>query len=89
MSEKAKFSKRKELLIAIEKRKNFKEFIWKSTYSRVFQTKILETYSFIKKETLPKVFYYKLYKVLIDIDICVEHSWKSAYIRKIVQPVYA
>ena len=38
-------------------------------------------------ETLPKVFYYEFYKVLIDIDICVEHPRKSAYIRKIMQPI--
>ena len=30
--------------------------------------------------------YYKLNKVLTDIDICVEHSWKSAYLRRIMQP---
>ena len=33
------------------------------------------------------MFYYELYKILIVIDICVEHPWKSAYIRKIRQPI--
>ena len=71
------------------------ERILQSSYKKalilepLFKTEHLETYSFIKKETQPKVFYYELYKVSIDIDICVEHPWKSAYIRKIMQPVHA
>ena len=35
------------------------------------------------------MFYYELSKVLIDIDICVVHTWKSAYTRTIKQPVHA
>ena len=35
------------------------------------------------------MFYYELLKVLIDIDICVEQLWKSAYIGKIMEPVHA
>lgn len=37
------------------------------------------TYRLIKK---PKVFYFELYKVLINIDICVEHPWRVAFIKK-------
>ena len=55
----------------------------------LFKTEYLESYGFIKKETLPKVFYYKLYKDLIDTDICLEHPWKSAYTREIMQPIHA
>ena len=43
---------------------------------------------FIKKETLPKLFYYELYKVIITIDISVEPTCASAYIRKIRQFVH-
>ena len=50
----------------------------------LFKTEHLEAHGFIKKETLPKVFYYELDKVLIYIDIYVEHT-----IRKIKQPIHA
>ena len=67
----------------------------KSSYEKalilefLFKTEHFETYSFIKKETLSDVFYYELYKVLLDIDTCVENPCMSAYIRKITQPVHA
>ena len=72
-----------------------KERISKSSYEKAYilesplKTGHLETSSFIKKEALPMMFYYELLKVLIDIDICVEQLWKSAYIGKIMEPVHA
>ena len=54
----------------------------------VFKAEHLETYSFIQKETLPKVFHYKLYEVLTGIDICVEHIWKSAYVTNNTQSIH-
>ena len=73
-----------------------KERIWKSSDEKAlilealgeWRLEHLETYNFIKKETLWTMFYYELNEVLIDIDICVEHPWKSAYIRKIKQPLH-
>ena len=50
----------------------------------LFKTEHLEAHGFIKKETVPKVFYYELDKVLIYIDIYAEHT-----IRKIKQPIHA
>ena len=43
----------------------------------LFKIENSETYSLIKKETLPNVFYYELYKVLIDIDICLENIGRA------------
>ena len=42
---------------------------------------------FHKKILIPKVYHYEFY-VLIDVHICAEHPWKSAYIRKIMQPIH-
>ena len=47
-----------------EKGKNFTEFVRKGVYSEaIFKTEHLGSYGFIKKETLPKAFYYELCKV--------------------------
>ena len=85
---KANFSNENSFLSLLKKEK-----LSQSSYKNapilesLFKIEHVETYSFIKKGTLLKVFYYELYKVLIDIDICVEHPWQSAYMRKITEPV--
>ena len=79
LSEKVKFS-----IITIEERKEFRRVhAKKHPFWGRFKTEHLEVQGFLKKETPPKVFYYELRRVLVEINICVEHTWKSAYIRKI------
>ena len=64
--------------ITIGKWKNFAKFISKALILEgFFKTYHLETWSFIWKETSPKVFYYEFYKVLIDINIFVCNSFMN------------
>ena len=57
-----------------------KEKISKTSYEKAsilgssFKAEHLEAHGFIKRETLPKVFYYEFCKVLIYIDICIVHT---------------